>query len=396
MKKLKKIAIIRPGKVLFWGELSAKDAGMELPNVNLIRCLRDKNPDIEFRLACKAKISKEDMEKEFSGNLKYVYEEYINLDSNGVWTGWNEAKRKRVFDSVEECDAIIIIGGPCTDTPNPILKGTGGKALPRFWRYWTPPADTLEHHQHKPWLWTYMDPRNPLICRDFNKTPEICLGFADGEKLTMKSGYTHLNNEVQLNYTTEFGYMEFLGTYDLPLPDMDRPIPSPEDKTEFFTITQHKLTNWRGKEFARLIDPLPWKEDKLKIYGDGWDGIGKDPRYLGAIKGSDLYQKTLHKGKYSFALPIHPGWATPKLFHMWKNDIVFFTDHNMDKSGHYIPVGHFTRVDSSEELYEKIMFVEQDRELYEELIMWQRELLHKHSSGDPFNELVINRLQEII
>lgn len=393
----RKITIVRPGKVLFWGSLSDKDSGMELPNVNLIRCLRDKNPDIEFRFASKAKISKEDIEKEFSGNLTYIYEEYIKLDPNGVFTGWDDEKRKRVFNSVEESDGILIIGGPCTDIPNPILKqpeDIRGRALPRFWRYWTPTADTLEYHQHKPWIWTYMDPRNPLMCRDFNKAPDVSLGFSDGEKLELKSGYPHLKNERLLEHTTQFGYMEFLGIYDLEIPDISRPIP--EDKSELFTITQHRLTNWRGKQFTRIIDPLPWKVDKLKIYGD-WD-ISKesDNRYLGPIKGAELYQETLSKAKYSFALPIHPGWATPKLFHFWKNDVVFFTDHNMDRDGHYIPKGHFTRVDSPEELYEKINAVEENKELYSSIITWQRKLMKKHHDGKPFNDLVINSFDNMI
>ena len=156
------------------------------------------------------------------------------------------------------------------------------------------------------------------------------------------------------------------------------------------------MTNWREKQFNRLIDSLPWGPEDLKIYGDGWKQIDTDPRYLGPIKGADLYQQALTRGKYSFALPIHPGWATPKLFHMWKNDIVFFTDHNMDRDGHYIPVGHFTRVDSAEELYQKIMYVESNRELYEQLSLWQRDLLMRYSSGDQFNDLVIDRISNLI
>lgn len=393
MSKLKKVAILRPGKVLQWGSNADRDAGMENPNLNMIKCLRDKNPDIEFRLVSKARINKEDL-GDFTGNLRYMYEEYINLDDMGTFVGWDHDKRNRVFKAVEECDAIIVIGGPCTDVPNPILKGTGGKALPRFWRYWTPNADTLEHHQHKPWLWTYMDPRNPLVCRDFNKVPEVALGFKDGESLSFKSGYQHLDNEKILTFNTEFGYMEFLGTYEYPLPPVDGPI---AEKQDFFTITQHKLTPWRGKQFHRLIDPLPYGPDKLKIYGDGWSQIADgDPRYLGPIKGAELYQRALSGCKYGFALPIHPGWATPKLFHFWRNDVVFFTDHNMDADGHYIPVGHFTRVDSAEELYSKIEMVETNPTLYQQLIMWQRQLLHKYSDGRHFNDLIINRLESLI
>jgi hypothetical protein len=392
--KLNKVAIMRIGKVLQFADPD-RDKGMENPNINMLRALRDKNPDIQFDYISKARISKEQMETEWSGNLRYSYEEYINLDENGVFTGWDDEKRKRVHAIAEAADAIFIIGGPCTDTPNPILKqpeDIRGKALPRFWRYWTPNADTLEYHQHKPWVWTYMDPRNPLMCRDFTKTPDIALGFKDGDTLSLKSGYAHDKSEKMLEFKTEFGYMEFLGTYEYALPPKDGPI---KDKADFFTITQHELTSWRSKQFTKLIDPLPWGPDQLKIYGE-WKKKENDPRYLGPIKGAELYQRTLSEGKYGFALPIHPGWATPKLFHFWRNDVVFFTDHNMDSDGHYIPKNHFTRVETAAELHLKIQAVEDNPDLYKQLVMWQRGLLHKYSGGEQFNNLVLSRLQQVI
>ena len=393
----KKIAIVRPGKVLSFGaKYLAADKGQEDATVALLRHLRDKNPDIEFRFASKARFEKGDLEREWSGNLKYVYEEYIQLDKNGVFTGWDEPMRQRVHQAVADCDAILIIGGPTTDVPNPILKQpeeVRGKALPRFWRYWTPTADTLEYNQGKPWIWLYFDPRNPLTCRDFKKGPDVSLGFKDGEKLRMRSGYPFNNDEKIIEYETEFGYMEFLGVYGMDIQSLDAPIPP---KPDLFTITQHKLTSWRGKQFTKLIDPLPWTVDDLKIYGDWGQEKEHDNRYLGPIAGSALYQETVSRAKYSFALPIHPGWATPKIFHFWKNDVVFFTDKNMDSDGHYIPTDHFTRVESPEELYQKINYIEQNEDLYTDLIMWQRHMLHKHVNGNIFNNLLMERFEQAI
>ena len=132
--------------------------------------------------------------------------------------------------------------------------------------------------------------------------------------------------------------------------------------------------------------------DDVEIYGK-WDEstIGNDSRFKGSKKFIDL-QTILPSVKYTFIIPIKPGWVTSKWIEMLCNGVIPFFHPDYDTQGH-CNVPSALRVKTPEELHKKIELLEERPETYKKLLEKCMELLTEDDfSGRTISNTIMSNV----
>jgi len=134
----------------------------------------------------------------------------------------------------------------------------------------------------------------------------------------------------------------------------------------------------------------------VDIYGK-WnpDTIGDDNRFKGPKKFNEL-QSMLPRVKYTFCIPIKKGWVTAKFWEMAHYGIIPFLHPTYDEQKH-LDVPAFLRVKDSKELFDKIKFLEENPEAYDQLRdAIDKALLDEYYDGTYMNNTLLKGVEEIL
>ena len=99
--------------------------------------------------------------------------------------------------------------------------------------------------------------------------------------------------------------------------------------------------------------------------------------------------------KYTFIIPIQKGWVTAKFWEMINYGIIPFMHPYYDQQKH-IPCPDFLRVNSPEELLEKINYLEDNPEEYKKLLNELSLMLKdEYYDGTFINNLIIDGINKL-
>lgn len=140
------------------------------------------------------------------------------------------------------------------------------------------------------------------------------------------------------------------------------------DKRNDFNIVLNE--GYKVKSKSRYSELKKWildNFDDVSIYGTWYcEEALQDPRFKGALQFDDC-QRMISKSKFSFIIPIAPGWVTAKYCELILQGVVplFHPDYDTQK---HLNVPEFLRIKNPEDLKEKIKLLTTDNDFYINLI----------------------------
>lgn len=308
---------------------------------------------------------------------------------NGKQTGflWNLLQDVQI-------DGIFLVSGPTGSTNmlekalkrNPEPDGTiaFAKTLEMHLNYSGPIYDFL-NQSNIPWVMINNDPRYLKMGRDCLNMPQEILSQYNGTQKNskIKSWDDQVElDEVHIPYT-------YAGMEKIFL--IGKELPKAEDmqKTTKFMIVLNEGNNGVKSRYPMLKEYVLDSVEDVAIYGK-WDPatIGDDKRFKGPKKFDDL-QKELPHVKYTFIIPIKPGWVTAKWVEMISNGILPFFHPTYDEQKH-TGIPDFLRVKNAQDLHEKIEKLEANPEAYDKLLQHCLDLITEDDlNGKKINDTIL-------
>lgn len=339
-----------------WGAIGGDN---EAPT--LIRKLAELNPDDTFII-----IGRNDL---LRAREKYVFPNNI-FD---VYDGASKEEKKDLNYIVKrlqnvKIDGCFLLSGPTANCNipekswkrNELKKGKKeyAKSLETFVNYVAPIYQYL-NESNIPWTMIANDPRYIPQGNDLMNQPQLILSQYD-ETVLMQT----FDNWDDQNYIKNEIKSIYAGMEKTFLIDSS---PSFKEKTIKFMIVLNEGNNGVKSRYPELKKYILDFIDDVDIYGK-WaeETIGEDTRFKGPKKFEDL-KKILPNVKYTFIIPIKPGWVTAKWIEMIASGIIPFFHPDYD-SQHHCDVPDFLRVKSPSDLHKKIELLESRPDLYETLL----------------------------
>lgn len=374
------------GKSVLFDESKWGPIGGDNEAPKLIRKTAELNPDDTFII-----IGRNDLQR--------AREKYLLPDNLfDVYDGASKEERKDLnficnrLNNVK-IDGCFLMSGPTANCNipeksfkrNELKKGQyeHAKSLETFVNYVAPIYQYL-NVSNIPWIMIANDPRyigqgNDLI----NQPKKILSQF--NEKILMQTFDNWENqNYVKNEITSVYAGMEKIFLIDQQ--------PKLEEKTIKFMVVLNEGNNGVKSRYSELKKYVLDYMDDVEIYGK-WDEstIGNDSRFKGSKKFIDL-QTILPSVKYTFIIPIKPGWVTSKWIEMLCNGVIPFFHPDYDTQGH-CNVPSALRVKTPEELHKKIELLEERPETYKKLLEKCMELLTEDDfSGRTISNTIMSNV----
>ena len=134
--------------------------------------------------------------------------------------------------------------------------------------------------------------------------------------------------------------------------------------------------------------------DDVEVYGVWNEKALKDPR-IQQVAMSELSWQ-FPRTKYTFCIPIAPGWATGKFWEMIKHGIIPFMHPEYDDQKN-IGFPEELRVKDSNDLLEKINLYNSDEKLYNSLHKRLKDMITPEiKSGKYINDIIMKNVEEVI
>ena len=134
--------------------------------------------------------------------------------------------------------------------------------------------------------------------------------------------------------------------------------------------------------------------DDVEVYGVWNEKALKDPR-IQQVAMSELSWQ-FPRTKYTFCIPIAPGWATGKFWEMIKHGIIPFMHPEYDDQKN-IGFPEELRVKDSNDLLEKINLYNSDEKLYNRLHKQLKDMITPEiKSGKYINDIIMKNVEEVI
>ena len=134
--------------------------------------------------------------------------------------------------------------------------------------------------------------------------------------------------------------------------------------------------------------------DDVEVYGVWNEKALKDPR-IQQVAMSELSWQ-FPRTKYTFCIPIAPGWATGKFWEMIKHGIIPFMPPEYDDQKN-IGFPEELRVKDSNDLLEKINLYNSDEKLYNRLHKQLKDMITPEiKSGKYINDIIMKNVEEVI
>ena len=132
-----------------------------------------------------------------------------------------------------------------------------------------------------------------------------------------------------------------------------------------------------------------------KIYGMWKDEILETDSRFEKIPMKELGD-TIAKMKYTFAIPIKKGWATGKFWDMIKKGIIPFVHPEYDSQKN-IGFPEFLRVKNSDDLKEKVQFLEDNPKAYKKLKTQLQDMITEDKVNGKFlNDTIMKSVNEVL
>lgn len=273
--------------------------------------------------------------------------------------------------------------------------------------YSGPPIHYLNVYRDIPWIAIENDPRSTLgKARDLMNFPKRIYSQYDSIcKLTSCKEYDS-TEDIVTQIPQEYKGMETIfligktrgeameqqeGSLDSFFSDAPKEVAGDVKDINFMVVCNEGLPSRYPDLKKYILDNV----QDVDIYGK-WnpDTIGDDNRFKGPKKFNDL-QSMLPRVKYTFCIPIKKGWVTAKFWEMAHYGIIPFLHPTYDEQKH-LDVPAFLRVKDSKELFDKIKFLEENPEAYDQLRdAIDKVLKDEYYDGTYMNNTLLEGIEEI-
>jgi hypothetical protein len=387
--KRPKIAIGKIGKSIKLSNDKGHPAiGGGIETTNTLLTLIKNNPDMDFWVVGPCQEVPNDLPNLFQINLKCkeIGDSVREMDK------WLEANPDIKFD----CG--VIFSGSVSNNFNchPKSLNAKGELKKTFYVYSRYAGVYLNflNQTNIPWLMLYTDPRtmNKWTIRDMcNKPHTIMSQYSEKQTLYSyakdPSNYTEV---VAKDYDIKYSGIE---TAVLIGQENRRGKFDKNTKSIEMTILCHEGAPSRYNQLNEyILESMP----DVSIYGK-WDHSETilDDRFKGAIKFNEL-ANVLRSTKYTFLIPILDGWCTAKFWEMIHLGVIPFLHPTYDTQMN-IKCPDFLRVNSPQELYEKIEMLNEDEDLYDEITSQLNDMLTPELySGKMVNNMIVNWIKTVL
>jgi len=149
------------------------------------------------------------------------------------------------------------------------------------------------------------------------------------------------------------------------------------------------LNNTNKKRSSKVLDLLDWLE-----YGEIRGNWKKETnKYLKESIPEDKVNEYLSRVKYTINITVNNKWVNQKYYEYLLNDVICF-QFNSDIDNLCMEKDDFRRIKDEIELDEKIELLEKDEELYNKILIKQREeILESYSDGSFLYNFIFSKLK---
>lgn len=380
------------------------------------------NPDIQFYIiGCSdyERLPQEDKDRiNKNKNVHNVWGKSWEA-FNKAYTGSRASSRVAYLDAWSErqkslgikMDAGIVFAGPNATCNIPervtLMRDPTkiSKPIDMISLYAGPMVSYLNNNR-VPYVLIVNDPRFfPFMAKDLFHAPSSVLSQFN-ETIMFKHRKTYTDNTV-VQFPLECSYASsetiyliddqskknknssslesFFGEDESPAVDIQKDI-------KFLVV----LNEGRPSRYGLLKESILDHISDVDVYGQ-WnkETIGDDPRFKGSISYADL-QEMLPRIKYSYCIPIKPGWCTMKFWELLNHDVIPFLHPTYDSQNN-LNAPEFLRVKDSADLSKKIDFLERNPEEYDAFLAKLKAMIKpEHRDGTLLNRIVMDEVKKII
>ncbi len=166
----------------------------------------------------------------------------------------------------------------------------------------------------------------------------------------------------------------------------------PEEKRDINMVLW--LNEGKPSRFKDLKDYVLDSIDDVQVYGVWNEKALKDPR-IEQVAMSELSWQ-FPRTKYTFCIPIAPGWATGKFWEMIKFGIIPFMHPTYDDQKN-VGFPEELRVKDSNDLLEKINLYNSDEKMYNRLHKQLQDMMTPDiKSGKYINDIIMKNVDEVL
>lgn len=341
-----------------------------------LRAVANNNPDKTFYIIGRSDFATltdaEKVELFPYGNVIDVWEG-VGLDiSNEYFNHIINYFKKRDI----KLDFTIMMVGQLSNVTIPdriqkVREGNDGKPASTLdmTKWYTTPIFTWLNQEQLPYIEIVNDPRYTIKQpRDLFHMPMRSLGQYDYEYTTFSIRNYEDQERIERVVKSEYAGMEtaFCGDYEYTEEvNLDR-------KTDFMVV----LNEGKPSRYDLLKEWVLNEFNDVEIYGK-WEheAASKDSRFKGSAK-IDVLQKKLQDVKFTFIIPIAPGWVTSKYIEMIHAGVIPFLHPTYDMQRH-LPIPDFLRPNTPAEFHERMQRLINNPKQYETVLLGLRKAVLK-------------------
>ena len=394
MDNVKNVVIGKIGKSVKFDSSKFGAIGGDNEAPDLFMLLARKNPDINFYM-----VGKSDLRL-----LKPDVKEKLNIPNNiiDVWEGFSgkiHNETKYVYEQMTtkykdvKIDCGLYYNGPAsyTSIPNFLKKQDGNfySTLDVFKKY-VGPITYYENMAKIPFFTLGPDPRYvPIGARDLIYRESFVLS-----QYNTTGSVKHMTSEIDQTLITEEIPVKYSGIEKVFFLGKERKDITTIPKNKKIMIVLNEGGNGGLKRGPLLKEYILDNFEDVEVYGQWSEEWLSDSRFKGPKKFMEL-QSMLSDVKYTFIIPIQKGWVTAKFWEMINYGIIPFMHPFYDQQKH-IPCPDFIRVNSPQELMEKIDYLENNPEEYKKLLVQLYNMLKvEYYDGTFINNVIMNGINKL-
>ena len=329
----------------------------------LIKRMAELNPADQFIIISRNDSAKTREVQGLPDNLISVYDGSTKEERSSIGYVWEKLKDKAI-------DGCFLMSGPSANINIPntgykrrdLIEGKKVFALTlQTFQNYVAPTYMFLNESNIPWVMIANDPRYIGQGNDLINQPKKILSQFD-ETILMKQ----FDNFEDQNYINNLIQSEYAGMEKMCLIGSTND-DTTHEKTEKFLVVLNEGNNGVKSRYSELKKYVLDYIDDVHVYGKWQETtVAGDTRFKGSVKFEDLQTKLKHV-KYTFIIPIKPGWVTAKWVEMISNGIIPFFHPDYDTQLH-CKVPSFLRITNPNELHERIEELENDPQKYKDII----------------------------